>query len=329
MKLAFYSCKPYEADTFAPVLAQNKIEVSYFNEPLCEQTADHARGYSAVCCFVTDNVDTACVQKLANLGVKLIACRSTGTDHVDIKTANELGITVVNVPAYSPAAVAEFAVGLLLSISRKIHTANQRVRQANFSLQGQVGSNLQGKIIGVIGTGSIGKLFCKIMLGFGCEVIASDPTQDRELIQLGVHYVDLSTLFRESDAISLHCPLNADTHHIINRQSLSLLKPSCLLVNTGRGGLIDTTALLQTLAHDQIGAVALDVYEHEKPLFFVDRSHEIIHDEQFKQLLSYDNVLITGHQAYLSDQALNNIACITAQNIVDFEHNKRSNVVIP
>ncbi len=327
MKMSVFSAKPYEIQLFEPVFAKSGIDLCFHKEPLNVETAVLANHSEAVCCFVTDKADEACIQALSAQGVKLIALRSSGFDHVDLAAAKQADITVVHVPAYSPAAVAEFAVGLLLSVTRKIHHAHSRIKHQNFSLQGQVGSNLRGKTVGVIGTGNIGKLFCQIMLGFGCEVLASDPKPDHNLKSAGVYYTDLQQLFRESDVISLHCPLAEETKHIINRQSLSIMKSNAIIINTGRGALIDTTALIQALSHQQIAGCGLDVYENEHQLFFQDLTDKTINDPLWHDLQKFENVLITGHQAYLTHEALEGITQTTLENCLAFNRGNPVNEV--
>lgn len=327
MKVSVFSAKPYEIQIFEPAFAKSGIELCFHQESLNAETAALATNSDAVCCFVTDKADHACIQALSTQGIKLIALRSTGFDHVDLAAAKQSGITVVHVPAYSPAAVAEFAVGLLLSVIRKIHHAHHRIKNQNFSLQGQVGSNVRGKTVGVIGTGNIGQLFCEILLGFGCEVLAYDPKPSHDLKSAGVRYTDLQLLFRESDVISLHCPLTTETKHIINRQSLSIMKPNAIIINTGRGALIDTTALIQALSHQQIGGCGLDVYENEHDFFFQDLTNKTIHDPLWHDLQKFENVLITGHQAFLTHEALEGIVQTTLDNCLAYKRGEPINEV--
>lgn len=329
MKLAFFNTKPYEKAVFSPACDKANIAVDFITDKLSADTAKLAKGANAVCCFVTDTVDAACLQNLKSLGVGLVALRSAGYDHVDLGAAMGLDIAICHVPTYSPAAVAEFAVGMLLTLIRKIHHAHVRLKQQDFTLDGQVGINLQGKTIGIIGTGNIGSHFCRIMLGFGCEVIAVDPSHCTELQSAGVHYTNLQNLLHDSDVISLHCPLNEATHHMINRQALSLMKSNSVIINTGRGALIDTTALIQSLSVHQIAGCALDVYEREHELFFEDHSTDVLTDPEWQALLKFDNVLLTPHQAYLTDAALTNIAKITVDNCKKFNEGDPENLILP
>ena len=320
MKVAFYSAKPYEQSFFDAAASNTDIQFNYIEQPLDTSTVNLSQGYQAVCCFVTDNLDADVLNSLHRNGIRLIALRSTGYDHVDLNKAHELGMTVMNVPGYSPYAVAEFAVGLLLSIVRKIHQAHQLVQANNFLLDSQLGKNLNGMTVGVIGTGNIGSIFCHIMQGFGCHVMAYDPEPNNEL---SVNYVSLDELFKQSDVIGLHCPLNEATHYIVNSKTIQLMKDGVIIINTGRGPLIDTQALIDGLRSGKVGGAGLDVYENEKGLFFSDHSHSKINDAMFLKLKSYENVLVTGHQAYLTAEALNNIATITMTNLVSDNSNNQ------
>lgn len=325
MHIAFYSAKTYEIELFKPLFDHAGIQATFIDERLTADTINKTTGCDAICCFVTDDLNATNLEQLNALGVRLIALRSTGYDHVDLAASKQLGLTVVNVPAYSPYAVAEFAVGLLLTLVRKIHHAHTKVQHNNFLLDTQVGDNLHGKTIGVIGTGNIGSVFCRIMQGFGCTIMAYDPETNMELQRSGVRYVPIETLLRESDVISLHCPLNQATKHLINAQALRTMKPGAIVINTGRGGLIDTQALLDALQHEQIGGAALDVYENEHAIFF--QQHNDHGDPLLKGLQQCDNALITGHQAYLTQQALQNIAAVTIKNCQSYLQQKPCNVL--
>lgn len=316
MKVAFFNAKPFEKDCFNAV--QSDLKFTYIKDQLSLETVQKAAGYSVICCFVSDILDKPVLTKLAELGVKLVALRSAGYDNVDVAAAKSHGLTVVHVPDYSPQAVAEFAVGLILCLVRKLMTANARVRSYNFSLDGLQGFNLHGRTVGAIGTGRIGTAFVKIMLGFGCKVLAHDPLISAECQSLGVEYVDLDALYQQSDIISLHCPLTTDNQHMINAPVFAMLKKQAMLINTARGGLIDTQALIDALANNQISYVGLDVYEHEANLFFKDHGRSGIEDDEFKALLSYPNVMITGHQAFFTEEALNKIVNDTVNNINAF-----------
>lgn len=328
MHIAFYSAKPFEVRLFKPLFEAANITATFITERLTSNTVVHANDCDAVCCFVTDDLGPTNIEQLGSFGVKLIALRSTGYDHVDLTACEQHGITVVNVPAYSPYAVAEFAVGLLLSLTRKIHHAHSNIQKNNFSLDSQLGDNLHGKTVGVIGTGNIGAIFCTIMQGFGCSVLGYDPEPSPKLQRQGVRYVSMEILLRESDVISLHCPLNDATRHLINAQALRTMKPGAIVINTGRGGLIDSQALLDALQHQQIAGAALDVYENEHAIFFKDHASSDHGDPLLSALQRCDNCLITGHQAYLTTQALQNIAGITVENCKQFISGSPHNVLI-
>jgi D-lactate dehydrogenase len=272
-----------------------------------------------VCAFVNDHLDKKTLQTLAAGGTQLIALRSAGFNHVDLASAQTLGLRVARVPEYSPHAVAEHAVALILSLNRKIHRAYNRVREGNFSLNGLVGFDLNKKTVGVIGTGRIGSVMAKILSGFGCQVIAHDIVQNPQLVEIGVKYVSLEEILRNSDIISLHVPLTPQTHHLIDERALALTKPGVMLINTGRGALIETSALIKSLKSGHIGSAGLDVYEEEEGLFFEDLSGQILQDDKLARLLTFPNVLLTSHQAFLTEEALGNIAQVTLQNISEFE----------
>lgn len=327
MKIVCFSTKSYEQAVFEPMSDALTDEWQFISQRLTHSTVSLAEGALAVCCFVTDVLDAAVLAGLHAKGVRIIALRSAGFDHVDLPAALELGLTVVRVPAYSPEAVAEFAVGMLLSLRRHIFQAFNRVCAHNFSLEGQVGPNLHGHTVGLVGTGKIGLAFARIMRGFGCVLLACDPVQSEEAKKMGITYVGQDELFKQAEIISLHCPLNEVTQHLINTSSLALMQEGVTLINTGRGGLVDTKAVIAALGSGKIGALGLDVYEFEAPLFFEDHSSETLEDALFLKLQSFDNVLITGHQAYLTDEALHNIATTTIGNIQAYVSGNPSNVV--
>lgn len=327
MKIAIFSAKNYERKFLLAEAKPERYTLRFISERLSEETVDLMQGCEVVCCFVTDDLNCAVLQRLKKMGVRLVALRSAGYDHVDIQAARSLGLNVVRVPAYSPHAIAEFSVGLLLALSRKITLAHDRVRQHNFSLEGQVGFNLYGKTVGIIGAGNIGSIFIKIMASFGCNLLVCDPFPNEDCKKQGAVYVNLETVLKQSDVISLHCLLNQETKHLINQSTISLMKKDALLINTSRGGLIDTGAMIDALENRHLGGVGLDVYEHERALFFVDRSQESIIDKVFLRLQSFPNVIVTGHQAYLSQEALENIAKITLKNIMSFEEGILQNTV--
>lgn len=319
MKVAIFSTKEFEKSFLIAANQQYRHDLVFFENTLNEQTAILASGFPAICCFVTDKLAAPTLKILAKNGTKLIALRSAGFNHIDLTAAKNLGLTVVRVPAYSPYAVAEFAVGLILTLNRKIHHAYNLVKEHNFLLTGLMGFDLHSKTIGVIGTGNIGSIFCKIMRGFGCHILASDPYPKKECENLGVQYVALNDLLSRADIISLHCPLNNETRHIINEQTIANMKPGVMLINTGRGALIDTKAVIQGLKKKKIGYLGIDVYEEEESLFFQDLSDVIIQDDVFTRLQTFPNVVITGHQAFFTEEAITNIAEITLSNIAIFE----------
>lgn len=316
MRILFYSARSYDRAHFNAANAARAHTLEFFDGHLTPVTAALARGYDAVCTFVNDSIDSAVIAALVAAGTRLIALRCAGFNQVDLAAATAAGVTVVRVPAYSPHAVAEHAVGLMLTLNRKFHRAYARVRDDNFLLDGLEGFDIFGKTVGVIGTGRIGTVFANIMLGFGCKVLAFDPLQQNaELSARGVQYVALDQLLGVADIISLHCPLTPASKHLINGDALALMKPSAMLINTSRGGLIDTPALIDALKSKHLGAVGLDVYEQEDDLFFEDLSNQVVDDDVFQRLLTFPNVIITGHQAFFTYEALCAIAETTLNNI--------------
>jgi lactate dehydrogenase-like 2-hydroxyacid dehydrogenase len=323
MKIAVFGTQKYDVDslTCANSDENSGIKLTFFDTLLEISTALLAAEHDAVCIFVNDICDKPVLQKLSSLGVKYVALRCAGYNNVDVDAAAQLGIKVVRVPSYSPEAVAEFAVGMILTVIRKYHKAYNRVREGNFLLTGLMGSNLCGKTIGLIGTGKIGLLTGKILSkGFGCTVIAYDPYPSDAAEEHGIVYVNaLEELLARSDIISLHCPLNKDTDYLINDKTLSQTKKGVVLINTSRGGLIDTYALIRALKSGHVSAVGLDVYERESGYFFADSSAKVIADDTFARLLTFYNVFMTGHQAFLTTEALQNIAETTLQSLRDLE----------
>ena len=319
MKVAVFNTKSYDRNFLETANASYNHNLVFFEPRLTQETTALAVGFPAVCVFINDQVDKTTLQVLAAQGTKLIATRSAGFNHIDLNAAAEFGITVVRVPAYSPYAVAEHTVGLILTLNRKIHRAYNRVREGNFSLDGFMGFDLHGRTIGIVGTGKIGFLVAQILHGFGCQLLAYDLYPNPDCEALGVKYVDLQELFATSDIISLHCPLTPQTRHLINAQSLAQMKSGVMLINTSRGALIDTRAVIDALKSRKIGYLGLDVYEQESNLFFEDLSTEVIEDDVFQRLLTFPNVLITGHQAFFTEDALQNIAQTTLSNISDVE----------
>jgi D-lactate dehydrogenase len=320
MIVSFFSTQSYDKTFFDRHNKSN--EIRYFEVSLTEQTAALAKGSQAVCVFVNDKITEGVIQQLSKMGIRLIVLRCAGYNNVNIEAAKQHGLTIVRVPAYSPHAVAEHAVALILTLNRKTHKAYNRIREGNFSLDRLTGFDLFGKTVGVVGTGKIGEVFCRIMLGFGCKVLAYDVVENKALNTEGVVFSSLENLLKQSDIVSLHCPLNDATHHLINTESLKTMKHGAMLINTGRGALIDTQAVIEALNIGQLGYLGIDVYEQEEKLFFKDFSESIIQDEVILRLMSFPNVLITAHQAFFTEEALTQIALITLQNISDFESEK-------
>lgn len=316
IKIAFFDTHSYEKDSFNKNADEN-ISITFFEMRLSKQTVNLCKGYDAVCVFVNDDVSKEVVNHLYENGVKLIALRCAGYNNVDL-TACFGKIHVVHVPAYSPNAVAEHTMALLLTSIRRIHKAYNRTRDYNFSLEGMMGFNLNGKTVGVIGTGRIGRVFTDICKGFGMNVLAYDKFPNESY---GLNYVSLETLFKESDIISLHCPLTDETKHLINSDSIKMMKKGVVILNTSRGGLLDAEALLEGIKERKIGAACLDVYEEESDIFFSDKSGHILNDEVLARLISMPNVIVTSHQAFLTNEALDNIAETTIENINSYFNN--------
>ena len=322
MKIAFFDAKPYDKPHFDRVGAERGVDFKYFETKLTRDTVSLARGYDGVCVFVNDTVDAEVIDALYGMGIRLVALRSAGYNNVDIKHA-EGKVHILRVPAYSPYAVAEHAMALLLTSIRRIHKAYIRTKDFNFSLSGLTGFDLHGKTVGVVGTGKIGRVFVNICLGFGMRVLAYDKYPSDELSARGVRYVELSELLRESDVISLHCPLTEESYHLLDAEALGRCKRGVVIINTSRGALIDAEALLAAIKARQVGAACLDVYEEENEFFFEDFSGHIVDDDVLARLISMPNVIVTSHQAFLTEEALMNIAETTVDNIVNFL-NKRN-----
>lgn len=324
MNTAIFSAHKFEKDFFEQANKEFGHALTFFDARLDEQTASLAKGYDAVCAFVNDRLDEKTLQQLKTQGTRLIALRSAGFNHVDLNTAAKLELPIVRVPEYSPYAVAEHAVSLLLTLNRKTHRAYNRVRESNFNLDGLVGFDMHGKTVGVIGTGKIGAVFASIMKGFGCRVLAYDLTPDTVLQKThGVEYVGLEQLYKTSDVVSLHVPLTPQTKHLIDENVFKQMKHGAILINTGRGALVDTHALIVALKCGTLGAAGLDVYEEEEGIFFQDLSEKVLQDDVLARLLTFPNVLITSHQAFLTVEALLNIASTTLKNISDFEKGRK------
>ena len=315
MKVACFSTKPYDRRSLEAADGAHEHEWNFFEPRLSPQTAPLAAGHQAVCAFVNDDLGRQTLDILARGGTKFIAMRCAGFDRVDLDGARELGLGVGRVPAYSPHAVAEHAVALLQTLNRQTHQARARIENNNFALEGLLGFDLYGKTFGVVGTGKIGMCMIRIALGFGCRVLCCDPFPPAELESLDAHLVELPELLAHSDIVSLHCPLLPQTLHLINSQTLSTMKRGAFLINTSRGALVDTRAAIEALESGQLGALGLDVYENESALFFEDRSTEARADELFARLISFPNVLVTGHQAFFTREALDNIAQTTLANL--------------
>lgn len=319
MKVAVFSTKSYDREYLDKLNQERKHEFVYFEASLKAETVRLAENFDAVCVFVNDKIDKELIEKLKRLGIKLIVLRCAGFNNVDIEAACEQNMPVLRVPAYSPNAVAEHALALIMTLNRKTHKAYNRVREGNFSIERLTGFDLNGKTIGVIGTGKIGCIFAKIMLGLGCEVIAFDKFPNPELQDLKVKYLPLEDVFKQSEIISLHCPLTPETKHIINNNSLNMMKKGVMIINTSRGKLIDTDAAIQALKEGRIGYLGVDVYAQEENLFFKDLSEMVILDDKISRLMTFPNVLVTAHQAYFTDNALTQIAATTLKNLSDFE----------
>ena len=318
IKIAVFSTKSWVSNSFNVVNKRFKFELSYFESKLNIKTAPLTKGFDVVCIFVNDHVQEDVITELHANGVKLIALRCAGFNNVDVAKAEKIGIGVVRVPAYSPYAVAEHTLGLILALNRKLHRAYSRVRDGNFALDGLLGFDIHDKTIGVIGTGKIGQIFIDLIKGFGCKILAHDKFPNKEVEAKGVRYVGLKTLYAESDIISLHCPLTYETYHIINEYAIRAMKHNVMIVNTSRGPLIDTAAVIEGLKNGTVGYLGLDVYEEEEALFFEDFSEKVIQDDQFVRLQTFPNVLITAHQAFFTHEAVHNISETTFENIQEY-----------
>ncbi len=333
MKVAFFSAKSYDRRFFDQALAASHYEIDliYFETQLNAQTASLATGCKVVCAFVNDELNRDTLQILAAEGIQLIALRSAGFNHLDLEAAGEFGLKIVRVPAYSPYSVAEHTVGLMLMLNRRLYRAYNRVRDDNFRLEGLLGFDFHDSTVGIIGTGKIGLCLAQIMAGFGCQLLGYDayPNNETFLRLPQAQYVDLPTLFAQSDIISLHCPLNSDTHYLINQTAIAQMKPGVMLINTSRGGLIKTSDVITGIKQKKIGYLGLDVYEQEDQLFFEDWSEDIIDDDQFQLLQSFPNVVITAHRAFFTRNALTSIAETTLGNIHEFQQGLALSHAVP
>jgi D-lactate dehydrogenase len=319
MKVAVFNARAVDRQFLTPANKPGH-ELQFFEPPLNDATVGLAAGFDVVCVFVHDHVNAAVTEKLHSLGVRLIALRCAGYNNVDLASAKKYGIPVVRVPAYSPHAVAEHTIALMLALDRKLHRAYNRVREGNFSLEGLLGFDMRGKTVGIIGTGKIGTVVARILRGFHCKLLALDPFPSDYCRSLGLEYLTLDELLPRSDIITLHCPLTPENKHIINVRALEKMKDGVMLINTSRGALLDTVAVIEALKSGKVGYLGLDVYEEEEKIFFEDRSSLIIPDDVFARLLTFPNVIITGHQAFFTREALENIAATTIDNITKFEH---------
>jgi len=323
MRVQVFSTKPYDRSVLDAANGSSHSgraahELVYVEARLTAQTASLAQGAEAVCVFVNDEGDARVLGELAQRGVRLVALRCAGFNNIDLAAAKGLGMAIARVPAYSPNAVAEHTIALLLALNRKIHRAYNRVREGNFSLDGLVGFDLAGRTVGVVGTGRIGEIVARILLGFGCKVVAHDPFPNPALGSTGVRYAPFEELLSVSDVVTLHCPLTPATHHLVDAKALSRMRPGAMLLNTSRGAIIDTRAVIAALKSGRLGSLGIDVYEEEADLFFEDLSSDVIDDDVFARLLTFPNVLVTGHQGFLTEEALRNIAETTIANLDAF-----------
>ncbi|KAF0865317.1 2-hydroxyacid dehydrogenase [Pseudomonas sp. LD120] len=327
MRTILFSSQNYDRDSFLGTSLPPGIELQFQAARLSLDTVALAERHEVVCAFINDDLSAPVLERLAAGGTRLIALRSAGYNHVDLPAAQRLGLDVVRVPAYSPHAVAEHAVALILALNRRLHRAYNRTREGDFTLHGLTGFDLVGKTVGIVGTGQIGATFARIMAGFGCQLLAYDPLPNPEVQALGARYLSLPQLLAQSQIISLHCPLTADSRYLINQDSLAHMQPGAMLINTGRGGLVDTPALIEALKSGQLGYLGLDVYEEEAQLFFEDRSDLPLQDDVLARLLTFPNVIVTAHQAFLTHEALAAIAETTLHNIANWAAGQPQNQV--
>ncbi len=322
MKITFFSTQPYDRESFLKHQTDSRLELVFLEAKLTEQTVSLAKGSAAICVFVNDTLNENVIRQLSQLNVRLIALRCAGFNNVDLEAAQTCNIKVVRVPAYSPHAVAEHALAMIMTLNRKIHKAYNRVREQNFSLNGLLGFDLYKKTVGVIGTGHIGEVFCRILHGLGCYVLACDPIKKPAIEAIGIPYVSMEEVFAQCDIISLHCPLNETTRYLINSATIEQMKTGVMLINTSRGGLIDSKAIIAALKSGKIGYLGIDVYEQEADLFFQNLSEQILHDDIIARLMTFPNVLITAHQGFFTQEALDQIALTTLDNIKQFKEGK-------
>ncbi|MCB5162433.1 2-hydroxyacid dehydrogenase [Marinomonas algarum] len=318
MRVAVFSCKPYDKRTLSDCAHGTSLSLSFFESRLSMETVKLVQDFDAVSCFVNDDINADVIASLKQQGVHVIALRCTGFNNVDLQAAKDQDVQVFHVPDYSPTSVAEHAVALIMTLNRKTHRAYHRVKEGNFALEGLMGFNLEGKTVGCVGTGRIGAAFCRIMKGFGCHVYCYDLYPSEALIELGCEYVSLEDLYEKSDIISLHCPLNQSTHHLINQQTLAKMKDGVMIINTSRGALVHAQEAIDALYTGKIGFLGLDVYEQENEIFFEDMSSHIIQDSVFQLMLTFPNVVVTGHQGYFTHEALSHIAATTVDNLLHY-----------
>ncbi len=319
MDVAFFSTKRYDREFFDRANEQHGHRLEYFEPRLTNETAPLASGYPGVCAFVNDMVSAEVIERLAGEGLRVVALRCAGFNNVDLAAAKRHDVLVARVPAYSPYAVAEHTIGLLLALDRKLHRAYWRIRDGNFALDGLLGFDIHGRTVGIVGTGKIGTVVARIFHGMGCKLLAFDPFPNEECQRLGVGYVSIEDLLGESDIVSLHCPLSPQTHHMIDDAAIRRMRPGVVLLNTSRGALIDTVAVIRGLKSGRVGALGIDVYEEESDLFFEDLSDQVIQDDVFARLLTFPNVLVTGHQAFFTREAMAKIAETTLANLTEIE----------
>lgn len=322
MNIIIFDTHKFERDIFRTINEEYNHKIEFLKSRLDEKTVQLVNDHDAVCVFTNDRVNREVIKELSRKGVGIIALRCAGFNNVDLRAAKEFEIIVVRVPEYSPFAIAEHTMALILTLNRKTHKAYNRVREGNFRLDGLIGFDLHQKVVGVIGTGKIGQAFCNILLGFGCEVIAVDPIQNNNLSSRGVTYVEMEDLYKRSDIISLHLPLTKESHHLINSRSISKMKDGVFLINTSRGALVDTKALIDGLKSNKIGSAGLDVYEEEENFFFQDHSQEVIQDDLLARLITFSNVIITSHQGFFTKEALDSIVGTTLNSLSQFENSK-------
>lgn len=322
MKITFFSTQPYDRESFLKHQTDSRLELVFLEAKLTEQTVSLAKGSAVICVFVNDTLNENVIRQLSQLNVGLIALRCAGFNNVDLEAAQTCNIKVVRVPTYSPHAVAEHALAMIMTLNRKIHKAYNRVREQNFSLNGLLGFDLYKKTVGVIGTGHIGEVFCRILHGLGCYVLACDPIKKPAIEAIGIPYVSMEEVFAQCDIISLHCPLNETTRYLINSATIEQMKTGVMLINTSRGGLIDSKAIIAALKSGKIGYLGIDVYEQEADLFFQNLSEQILHDDIIARLMTFPNVLITAHQGFFTQEALDQIALTTLDNINRFKEGK-------